>query len=306
MNWIQRLRIRQLYVLAALHETGNLSLTAERLHMTQPALSKWLRELESDLEVELFERHSKGLIPTQFCDMLVIHARAVMGELERSEETLAAVREGLSGQLIVGTSPTDTHGLLPSCIAEFRRMHPGICIAVHENSVDKLLPLLMEGRLDFVIGRIDAAPDPAIAWEALYDEPMTIVAGSHHPLANSPHPTWADTRHYPWIMPPKRAPLRRELELALAAEGEAPPKAAVETFSTLLITSLLQQGEMLAVMSRSMQRAFARSAGIVALPLPLQRRITIGVLRRRAAGRIPAYDDFLACVRSATNAGNEE
>ncbi len=300
MEWIQRLRVRQLYVLLALHETCNLSQTAARLHITQPALSKWLRELETDLAVELFERHSKGLIPTRFCDTLVLHARVVLGELERTDETLRAMSDGSVGQIIVGSTPIGVSGLLPESISSFRKLHGGVCVTVHENSLEKLLPLLNEGRLDFVIARIEEKLDPSLACEVLYSESICLVASSRHPLARKKKVSWEQTRDFPWIVPPAQTPLRHELDLALAAAGEGRPRACVEASSTMLIVSLLQGNELLALMSGEVQRYFSQLGQLKVLPLHLARQATVGVLWRPGAPRTRAKDDFLACLKAAT------
>jgi len=299
MDWIQRLRVRQLYVLVSLHETANLSLTAARLHMTQPALSKWLRELETDLGVELFERHSRGLVPTRFCDTLVEHARTVLGELERTGETLRAMSDGSVGQLLVGTTPIGTSGLLPACLGRYRRLRPGICVVVHENSLEKLLPQLKEGRLDCIVSRIEAPVDPAVVAEPLLQEGICVVASRSHPLARLRKVGWVQARDYPWVMPQAGTPLRREFEVAMAALGEPPPRSAIEASSVVLIASLLQEGEMLAVMSDSVVQALSRLGRLKVLPLPLARQATVGVLRRAGAMPTPVQEDFLVCLRKA-------
>ncbi|MEK7946767.1 LysR family transcriptional regulator [Pigmentiphaga sp. YJ18] len=303
MDWIQRLRVRQLYVLVSLHETANLSLTAARMHMTQPALSKWLRELETDLGVELFERHSRGLVPTRFCDTLVGHARTVLGELERTGETLRAMSDGSDGQLLVGTTPIGTSGLLPACLGNYRRLRPGICTVVHENSLEKLLPQLKEGRLDCIVSRIEAPVDPAVVAEPLQEEGICVVASRGHPLARLRKVTWAQARDYPWAMPQAGTPLRREMELALAAVGEPLPRAAIEASSVVLIASLLQDDEMLAVMSDAVVLALSRLERLKVLPLALGRRATVGVLRRAGTMPTPVLEDFLSCLRQAARAG---
>src|SRR5690606_21616599 len=102
-NWTRHLRIRHLSTLVALHEARNLSHTAAQMGITQPALSKWLREMEKDLGVSLFERHSRGLVPTEYCDLLVDRARLVLNELGRTASLLDAVASGTSGSLHIGS-----------------------------------------------------------------------------------------------------------------------------------------------------------------------------------------------------------
>ena len=94
--------MRQLYLLVALHETRNVSRTAAEMGVTQPGLSKWLRELEEDLNVKLFKRNSRGLTPTEFCSALVSHAKAIIGELDRTQATIRLMSIGAAGNLVVG------------------------------------------------------------------------------------------------------------------------------------------------------------------------------------------------------------
>ena len=106
MEWTQRLRMRQLYLLVALYESRNISHTAAQMGVTQPGLSKFLGDLEEDLNVKLFKRNSRGLTPTEFCTALVTHARAIIGELDRTQATISLMSIGASGNLVVGTTPT--------------------------------------------------------------------------------------------------------------------------------------------------------------------------------------------------------
>ena len=121
MEWTQRLRMRQLYLLVALYENRNVSHTATQMGVTQPGLSKWLNELEEDLNVKLFQRNSRGLIPTEFCGALVTHARAIIGELNRAQATIRVMSIGASGNLVVGTTPTVATGILPRAARHFRK-----------------------------------------------------------------------------------------------------------------------------------------------------------------------------------------
>src|SRR3546814_1875811 len=86
MDWTHRLRLRQLQVLLSLADTQNISHSAEQLHVTQPALSKWLKEFETDIGLPLFERHARGLRLTAYGKTLKTFALRLNGELDRSEE----------------------------------------------------------------------------------------------------------------------------------------------------------------------------------------------------------------------------
>jgi len=157
MDWTQRLRIRQLHVLAELYNTRNMSRTAARLNMTQPALSKWLAELESDLGVTLFERHAKGLIPTPFSDMLIVHAKAILSEINRTQQDMALMAAGAIGHLALGATPgVAASKVVAGSIVALRLRFPDVFITLSEGVLQDMVQRLREGQLDYVIGRMDA------------------------------------------------------------------------------------------------------------------------------------------------------
>ena len=104
MDWTQRIRLRHLQLLVSLAETQNVSRSAELLHMTQPALSKWLKDLEADIGVVLFERHARGLRPTHYCEALIEHARRIGVDLDRARDEMALLLAGSTGYVAIGGS----------------------------------------------------------------------------------------------------------------------------------------------------------------------------------------------------------
>ena len=88
MDWTHRLRLRNLKMLLSLDQTRNISHSAAMLNTTQPGLSKWLKDLEDDIGLPLFERHARGLRPTPHGDVLIAHARRVEAQLDRAGEDM--------------------------------------------------------------------------------------------------------------------------------------------------------------------------------------------------------------------------
>ncbi|WP_421956441.1 LysR family transcriptional regulator [Polaromonas sp.] len=298
MEWTQRLRMRQLYLLVALYETRNVSHTATQMGVTQPGLSKWLSELEEDLHVKLFKRNSRGLTPTEFCTALVTHARAIIGELDRTQATIRLMSVGVSGNLVVGTTPTVATGLVPRAARFFRKRFPDAYLNIIENRLDTLLPQLEEGRVDLVITRTDQARlDAGVRCDILYPEQIRIAVGPNHPLAKKRKVDWPDVLRYPWIIPPKVSPLRRELEHELALAGQPSPRYRVETGSTLVIVTMLQDGDLVAPMSAQLMQYFHALKQVVPLPLPYLREGSIGVIRRRETTESPMLKAFMEGLR---------
>ncbi len=303
MEWTQRLRMRQLYLLVALHETRNVSRTATQMGVTQPGLSKWLSELEEDLNVKLFKRNSRGLTPTEFCTALVVHARAVIGELDRTQATIRLMSIGASGNLVVGTTPTVATGLVPKAAGYFRKRFPDAYLNIIESPLDALLPQLQEGRVDLVITRTDQARlDAGVRCDILYPEQIRVVVGANHPLAKKRKVDWPDVLRYPWIIPPKVSPLRRELEHELALAGQPSPRYRVETGSTLVIVTMLQDGDLVAPMSARLMHYFHGLKQVVSLALPYLREGSVGVIRRRETSESPMLKAFMDGLR--THAGD--
>jgi len=303
-RWKKRLRFRHLQVLLLLHETRNMSRTAEVLGMTQPALTKWPRELESDMGVSLFERHSRGLLPSAHCELLVARARLVLNELDRTAEMLQELSEdGLHGRLRLGATPIAMAGTLPAAIADFHGRHPRATITVSDGYLDLLIPRLKEGQLDLVVSVLEERDyGGGLSLQRLYEERFVVVAGSHHPLARRKRVTWKDVVGYPWTAPPATSPIRRELEQELALAHQPLPRFAAEVSSSMLVATLLERTSMLSLVSRQTAGYLQRSGSIRVLPLVSQRRSHVGVMWRKDQELGELERSLLAALRQASDA----
>ena len=181
---------------------------------------------------------------------LVQHARVIIGELDRTQTTIRLLSNGITGNLVVGTTPTVATGVVPRAAHLAAKRYPDAFLRLVEDRLDLLMPQLLEGRMDFVVTRTDQARlEPGLRCDLLYPEHIRIVVGPQHPLARKRKLAWADVMRYPWITPPKTSPIRRELEHELALAGQPTPRYRVESGSTLVIVSMLQDGDLVAPMS---------------------------------------------------------
>lgn len=283
MDWTHRLRIRQLHILVALHHTGNMSHTAARLNMTQPALSKWLAELEADLGVSLFERHAKGLVPTRYSDMLIAHANTILAEIDRTRHDLELMVAGATGHLALGATPgVAASDVAALSIAAMRAQFPQAFVTLSEGVLQDMVQLLHEGKLDYVIGRMDARVScESLAYDPLYDESVRVIASREHPLAIQPEVTWADTRSYGWVGMPQGSQLRRELDFELAVAFEPPGKVCVETSAVLPTLAIVRHSDLLGLASSRVATYFEAQGFISVLALPYASKSGVGLLRRR-------------------------
>lgn len=152
-TWMRRLKIRHLEVFVTLVETGSQSATATQLNITQPALSKWLRELEEDIGAALFER-GRRLTPTAYGEIVLQYARRVLGDSVRMGDELQTFRAGQSGRVRVGLLRSAAATLIPKVITSYLRIAPDVRISLFEDTLDNLLPRLERRELDCIIGRL--------------------------------------------------------------------------------------------------------------------------------------------------------
>jgi DNA-binding transcriptional LysR family regulator len=244
------LNTRQLTLLVHLDEDPRLSGAASAAGLTQSAASKLLRQVEMALDVKLFERHARGVIPTRYGEILLRHARLALSELGLAHEGILALKTGVSGKAAVGTVTHPGTSLIPMAVARMKQRHAGILINVDVDSSRQLVQRLLQGSLDIVLGQeLDPQGADEVVYEPLAgDEPHAIIASARHPLAGRKDLQLEDLVGQPWILPPAGSLLRDKVAARLVERGMPLPTNIVETTSLPLITALLQQSNMVAAL----------------------------------------------------------
>src|SRR6476620_7631328 len=125
-----RLKTRQLLLIVALAEEGNIHRAAQVLNMTQPAASKLLKDLEDVLEVSLFERLPRGMRPTWYGETMIRHARVALASLNQAHDELMGLKAGRFGQVAVGCITAPGLALLPPAVALVKREQPSLRVSM--------------------------------------------------------------------------------------------------------------------------------------------------------------------------------
>lgn len=302
MDWTQRIRLRHLQMLLSIAETGNLSQSAEAMNTTQPALSKWLKDLEDDLQLPLFERHARGLRPTTHGQAMIEHAKRIGSHLDSARDDMRALREGGSGMVTIGTSGVSASDLVPLAIARLVEQMPRAQVRVHEDTMNRLVPQLQHGEVDIIVGRavVSPAADDFKA-ETLYRDPVDFVAGHAHPLAMRQSLTWEDMLSYPWIVWPEGTPTRDALNNALAEARLSLPRFSVESNSSILNITLLQNSHLLGTASHRAASRFQEMNLLRILPMPLGSDATVTMYWRSNNESRNAVTMALECLRRCAN-----
>ena len=304
-NWFlkARLKTRQLLLLIALDDYRNIHRAAEELHMTQPAASKQIKDLEEMLEVRLFERLPRGMEPTIYGETMIRHARMALTSLALAHDDLVALKAGLSGQVEVGVIMSPAMALLPRAIARIKEQAPLLRIGVHLEPSNVLLDKLQRGTLDFMIGRILEKEDSSgLVYEELTEEPACAVVRPGHALLEAKDLRLEDIADQPWILPPPGSILRHRFDMMFRRAGLQPPANVVDTTALLLVTTLLQQTDSLHVMPLEVAQYYASLNVMRVLPIELPCKMdAFGIIRQQDHLLSPGAELLLRQVRLAAS-----
>ena len=307
LDWYIRanLKPRHLQLLVALDDQRHLGRVATALHVSQPAVSLALGELEKGLGLKLFERTPRGVVPNSYGECLIRHARVVLGTLAEARDELHALQTGASGRIAIGALPAVTPGLVPQAILLLKKRSPHTRVVVQEGPMETLLPELRRGTLDMVVGRlVPSALAGDLEDETLDRGEIAIVVARQHPLAKKRKLRWEDLAGYPWSMPPVGSLQREPLENALQENGCSLPADSIETLSVHVVTGYLRASNAIGTLSRVAAQPYIETGVLVQLPLALpDPQRPIGVMWSRHKPASPSAQALRDCLRKAARGG---
>ncbi len=300
----RRLRLQQLMLFEQVRASGSLLAAAGELAMTQPAISKSLHELESQVGGPLFVRGKRGVVLTELGRRFEPHAASMLAELRQLAETLNATQAGTRGQVVVGTLISASAALLPAAIERLRRDAPDVVVTVRVGPNTLLFPLLARGELDVVVGALPGATAVAgaerarLASQPLYEEALRVVVGAQHPLARRRKLALAELMGLDWIVPTPDSMAWPSVRAFFGATGL--PARRIESVSILTNLALLASGPMVALMPQAAAERFAHLGQVAVLPIRgLGAFGAVGYTVRADRAPSAATERFLAALRAA-------
>jgi LysR family transcriptional regulator, pca operon transcriptional activator len=264
----RRLKLPLLRVADALATHGSLLKASASLGVGQPALTRSLAELERIAGARLFERHARGVTPTVAGVAMIRLARRVLAELRRGEEELDSIGDAGRGSVAVGALPVASVGVLPGVLVRLRQRHPKLRVRLEQGRTEELLPLLAARQIDLVVGRLypPAVPD-GFRREALWDEPISVLARAGHPLLSRRMNVTAEAlAACEFVLPTITQRVGQEIEHALARIGLA-AEPALRSSSYGLIREMLLATDLVSVMPRSMMLGDLLRGDVRVVPL---------------------------------------
>lgn len=296
---LARLRLRHLRLVDALAAHSNLRRAAEAVHISQPAATQLLRELEELLGQPLFERHARGMRITDAGRLLARDARIAIDALRGTAESLGALGEQEARPLRVGAIVAAMASVLRPALPGLRAQHPRLRLAIDEGSIDQLTAGLHGGSLDLVLLRQPPQVAQGYQFQPLRSDRMVVIAGRLHPAAGRKRLRLRDLADSLWVLPPPHYAVRQALDAAWAQEGAVPRAHAVQVLSAQLLPVVLAEPGVVAPVPQTVLDRIERSADLVELALDLHAPIEpLGMLYRTgdAIGTLAQLIDFLSAA----------
>ncbi|NBE56567.1 LysR family transcriptional regulator [Streptomyces boluensis] len=248
------MELRQLRYFVTVVEEANFTRAAARLHLAQPGVSAQIRQLERELGHPLLDRSGRTVALTEVGAAVLPYARAALAAVDGLRDTVDEYAGLLRGHVAIGlVSGAAAHELdVAAVLADFHDAHPGVGIALTEDTSERMLAALRHGELDIaVIGLTGAALGPGIAHEVLVDVPLVAAVAPDDPLLASDDPLLVATgragvpltalRDRPLISLPRGTGIRGVLDGACAAAGFT-PRIAFEAAAPELLGRLAARG----------------------------------------------------------------
>jgi len=227
---------------------GNLARAAERVHRTQPALTKCIDRLEEALGSRLFEKDGRGMRLTAAGHVLLKRTRQMALMVEETAREMRDHAEGLQGEVRIGCVPTMAEHLMPAVFEQLLAEAPGITVTLAVAMSDNLLAALADGEIDLVVGpMVDA--DPEFVAEQIAEDTMVVMASEDHPIFDAPC-TLADLVHYKWMLPARTVASRQWLDQTFERHGLPRPQVQIESNVLNSILPILETTSLLGFVTR--------------------------------------------------------
>ena len=213
--------LRQLRVFLAVARQQHFRRAAEGLHLSQPAVSRHIAELESELGLKLFDRNTREVVPTEAGRYLESAIGRVLDELEGVLAHVHSESERRRGKVHVASVPTLSAGLMPQCIADCARRFPDLAIQLHDQAQTMVLDSVRGGEVDFGLA-IEPPDTGEFDSELLLRDPFMLVCRPDHPLASLDRVPWRKLQGQLLILLDYSSGSRRLIDQVFARRGIEP------------------------------------------------------------------------------------
>ncbi len=204
------IKINQLKYFLSVIENKSFNLASSKLNISQPAISKAIKELEENLSTKLIDRFPKGIKLTESGKILMKYAYLVTSDLDKAEDEIKSLKQDVSGILKIGVGFSPRMHLLPKASVNLQNNYPNIRLTILANYRKELINSLIKGEIDFAISEISpienninilSKENEDLNYLRLYKDTLHLITKNDHPLQLNKFVSLKDTLKYSWIMP---------------------------------------------------------------------------------------------------------
>ena len=292
------MKLTTLNALVAAIEEGSLRGAARRIGVSQPALTKMLRELELELATTLLERTSRGVLPTAQGKVLYGHAVNVGKELGAAVDTINQLGGRMMGTLTVGAVPLAVMLLMPEALRTFGRDFPAVRLRVSEELYIAQLQRLRKGEVDIAVGGIpDDISTGEFVVEPLMTTTMVVVVRNGHPLANAK--SLRQLAEAKWVYTGASTE-SGYAKLLFESLGLPAPNVGAVVNSTLALLSLVATADYIGLMPQQIAEHPLAKQFLTVVPVAEGGlELTVGAIVRRESEVLPTIRHFIAHLHRA-------
>ena len=260
--------LRQLRYFIAVFEHSNFSRAAAEIPISQPALTRSVQLLESELGVSLFRRQARGVIPTSAGERFYRHANNILADCERAEKDVRTAGDFLSGEIAIGATALFADSVMERVVGEFLERHPRVKITVCQRVLGHLLTGLERGEFELALCNFPIQPLPDThALETLLELSSYAYASSDHPLADGRELTWESVAEASWVNF-NQSHSRETLDTIFLNLNIAPPRPPLLTDSLTLLKAMIQRRGFIGMLPEQLMASETAAGTVVRLNLP--------------------------------------
>ncbi|ORE86018.1 LysR family transcriptional regulator [Oceanococcus atlanticus] len=195
--------------------TGSFSASAERLHISQPAVSKRIAALEQQVGHKLLDRVGRRVMLTEAGHNLLPHAQQVLMTLDDATRSLSRLHNNVSGRLSIGTSHHIGLHRLPPVLRQFTQQFADVDLDIHFMDSEQACEGVLDGALEMAVVTLPPDPDPRLTTQLLWPDPLDVIVGPAHPLAGRSEVKLTTLASYPAVLPDAQTYTHRIIQDAL-------------------------------------------------------------------------------------------
>jgi len=295
----RRLKLRDLHILLAVVQYGNMSKAARQLSVSNPVVTKAVADLESTLGVRLLDRTQRGVDLTVYGQALLDRGVVAFDELRQAVKHIEFLANPTAGEVRIACSLATSVGFVAAVIERISRRFPRIVFNVQAGPEAEARRALEDRTVDLLIGRMfSLIVEDHLNAEILYDDPFVVAAGMRSPWVRRRKIELAELVSEPWVLPPADSPFGSVIEEAFRAVGLKVPASTVVASAVPMRNAMVASGRFLTIVPSSVLGFSGNGPTCKALPiaLPISRR-PIGAITLKNRTLNPLAQLFIDCAR---------